>query len=250
MSDSGTDLLAIERAAVRGWPAGHVESIDGWIARSSSGGSVRANSVAALEFTGTDLARSIDRVAAFYRRRGATPRFTISDVSAPGDLDRALEMAGWSRTPDHVTMAKRVGAGVVRSAIEVRVADAPDAGWYDVYLQGLTPDRKAAAPEIVERVPRPRAFFSAIREGRVVGSGLSVVDGPLASVQCMATRAEARRSGTATAVLGAIEANAAAHGARRLYLQAEGKNDGAIALYHRFGFDIVGHYHTRDLTSA
>ncbi|HEX4892681.1 MAG TPA: GNAT family N-acetyltransferase [Hyphomicrobiaceae bacterium] len=250
MIDRETDLLAIERAAVRGWPATVVESIDGWVARSSSGGSVRANSVAALTWTGIDLASSIARVVAFYRARHATPCFTVSDASAPPDLDKALDRAGWHRAPDHVTMAKWVGGGhpSVSPAMVVRQSDTPDEGWYDVYLQGLSADRRAIAPEIVERVPRPRVFFSAVRDGRVIGSGLSLIDGALASVQCMATLAEARRTGAATAILAAIEATARKHGCRRIYLQADGTNTPAIELYTRFGFTVVGRYHTRALT--
>jgi ribosomal protein S18 acetylase RimI-like enzyme len=250
MTDRETDLLAIEQAAIRGWPATAVEPIDGWVARSSSGGSVRANSVAALNWTGADLAASIARVVAFYRARHATPCFTVSDASTPADLDAALDRAGWRRTPDHVTLAKWVGGGhpPVSPAMVVRQSDTPDEGWYDVYLQGLSADRRAVAPEIVERVPRPRTFFSAVRDGRVIGSGLSVIDGALASVQCMATLAQARRTGAATAVLAAIEANARQHGCRRVYLQADGSNTPAIELYTRFGFSVVGRYHTRALT--
>jgi N-acetylglutamate synthase len=250
MADRETDLLAVEHAAVRGWPATAVEEVDGWLARSSSGGSVRANSVAALNWTGTDLAASIARVVAFYRARHATPCFTVSDASAPPDLDMALDSAGWRRTPDHVTMAKWVGREDLpaRTGLTVRESEAPDTGWYDVYLQGLSADRRAVAPEIGERVPRPRRFFSAFRDGKVIASGLSVIDGALASVQCMATLAQARRTGAATAILAAIEANARKHGCRRIYLQAEGANAPAIALYTRFGFTVVGRYHTRALT--
>jgi ribosomal protein S18 acetylase RimI-like enzyme len=90
-------------------------------------------------------------------------------------------------------------------------------------------------------------FFAARLAGTVISSGLTVLDGPLASVQCMATSPEVRRSGGAIAVLAGIEAIAAKHGAYRLYLQTDGDNAAAIGLYERFGFAIVSRYHTRDL---
>ena len=245
---NNSDLLAIEQAALRGWPARDTELIDGWLARASSGASVRGNSVAALAWTGSDLGAAIQRVAAFYRHHGDTPRFTISDASVPADLDDALERAGWRRGVDHVTMAKDVGVQADPSGSVVE-ADEPDAAWYDVYLAGVTSERRKIAPELVGRAPQPRTFFSAVREGRVIGSGLSVVDGPLASVQCMATLAEARRTGAAGSILAAIEAHAVRHGARRLYLQAETANRNAISLYTRFGFTVIGRYHTRELVA-
>ncbi|MBS0242316.1 MAG: GNAT family N-acetyltransferase, partial [Proteobacteria bacterium] len=105
------------------------------------------------------------------------------------------------------------------------------------------------APRIVEATPAPRAFFSGLLGGKVVASGLTVVDGEVASIQCMATLSEARRMGAARAVLGAIEANAARHGAKWLYLQAEAENMPAIRLYEGIGFRVAGHYHTRELAS-
>ena len=241
-----TELLAIEHAAVRGWPARDTEGIDGWLARASGGTSVRGNSMAALDWTGRDLTAAIGRVVRFYRDRGEPPRFTISDASVPPELDAVLDRAGWRRGIDHVTMAKTVDPAVVPSAT-VTQADAPDAAWYDVYLDGLKSERRKVAPELIGRVQQPRTFFSAVREGHVISSGLSVIDGPLASVQCMATLAFARRTGAAGSILTTIEAHAARHGVRRLYLQAEGANTTALSLYTRFGFAVVGRYHTRDL---
>ena len=49
-------LLAIERAAVRAWPAGETRDVDGWLWRYSGGGSQRANSVSALAYRARDEA--------------------------------------------------------------------------------------------------------------------------------------------------------------------------------------------------
>ena len=256
------DLLAIERAAVGSWPAFETEAIDGWLARWASGGSVRANSVAALDWRGGDLAAAIARVVAFYRQRGAVPRFTVSEASTPDDLDQALARDGWRRGGEHVTMAKDIadarrasaagqqvapGPAADASRVAVQALAAPTEAWLAVYLQGLTPDRRPVAPRLVAGVPGPRRFFAAVRGGALIGSGMSVVDGSLASVQCMATLPEARRTGAATAVLAAIEAWAAAEGARRLYLQTDAENAAALGAYRRCGFIVAGHYHTRDL---
>jgi len=243
------DLLArIEAAAVRGWPAAETSLIDGWLARTTSGGSVRANTVAALAFHGGDLGQAIERVIAFYRARGAPARFTISDVSEPAGLDAELERRGFSRSADHITMAKPVTTAPA-PRLTVRASETTDAVWYSVYLQGLSESRRAMAPSLVERVPGPRMFFTALRDGEAIGSGLSVLDGELASVQCMAALVAARRTGAATAVLAAIEAHALANGKRWLYLQTDDDNRPAVALYEKYGFSLAGRYHTRDLTT-
>ena len=247
------ELREIERAAVRGWPALQMASLDGWLLRSSSGGSVRANSVSALDYSGSDLDASLAQVIAFYHARNALPRFTIADVSVPHGRDADLAAGGWSRRGDHVTMARAIAAADAEprasESLTIVPHPSPTPDWYRVYLEGLSGDRKAVAPRIVERVPPPLCFFSGVRDGRVIAAGLSVLDGPVASVQCMATLPEARRTGAASALLAAIEDYAREGGARRLYLQADGGNAGAIALYRRVGFSVAGHYHTREFDS-
>lgn len=247
MAVDRAELLEIERAAVRGWPALETIGIDGWLARASSGGSVRANTVSALDYTGADLDRSLAMVAAFYRVRNARPRFTVTDVSAPAGLDAALAERGWRRDGDHVTMARAIGAMPSVAGIEVQLHAEPTPAWYAVYLEGLSADRRAVAPQLVERVPAPRMLFSGRQDGRVIASGLSVLDGRVASVQCMATLPAARRTGAARAVLAAIEAYARAGGAERLYLQTDLANSAAMTLYASVGFEIAGRYHTREL---
>ena len=61
----------------------------------------------------------------------------------------------------------------------------------------------------------------------------------------MATLVAARRTGAATAILAAIEADARANGVTRLYLQTDAANTGAISVYDRFGFHLVDRYHVR-----
>ncbi|HEY7552661.1 MAG TPA: GNAT family N-acetyltransferase [Hyphomicrobiaceae bacterium] len=248
---SRRQLAGIEAAAVRSWPAPETADIGGWLWRHASGGSLRANSVSTLSLRGADFEAAVRAAEHRYRARGAPCRFTVTEASEPGDLDARLASMGYERGEDHATMAKEI-AGPARAVPDV--AGAPtdvalsadsDPEWLAVYLSGLSPDRRAVAPAILARLPGARAYVSCRCAGAVVGSGLSVADGRLASVQCMATLAGARRQGCASAVLAAIETWAAAQGCTHLYLQAEAANTAALALYQRAGFRIAGRYHLR-----
>jgi ribosomal protein S18 acetylase RimI-like enzyme len=242
-------LREIEAASVRSWPAPQTAAIDGWLWRYASGGSLRANSVATLAFHGSDVDAAIREAERRYRERGAPCRFTICGVSEPGDLDARLAALGYARGADHLTMAKAVGSGIagprVAAPAEVELAADAKPEWLAIYLAGLAPSRRAAAPALLAGLPPQRAYFSCRRGGVVVGSGLSVADGPLASIQCMATHAAVRRRGCARSILAAIEAWAAAQSCTHLYLQAEAANAGAIALYEGVGFHVAGRYHVR-----
>jgi ribosomal protein S18 acetylase RimI-like enzyme len=237
-------LAAAEWAAVRSWPALETADIDGWLWRYASGGSLRANSVAALAFSGASVEAAVAEAERRYRQKGAPSRFTVAEVSVPGDLDRRLDRLGYIRGDDHVTMMKEVTpTAAMPGSVEASTHPTPE--WMAIYLSGLSADRKAVAPALLAGLPAPRTFLACRRQGAVVGSGLTIADGELASVQCMATLPAARRQGCAQAVLAAIEAQAAACGCRYLYLQTECANVGAVALYQGFGFHVAGRYHLR-----
>jgi ribosomal protein S18 acetylase RimI-like enzyme len=237
-------LITVERAAVRSWPALETADIEGWLWRYASGGSQRANSVSTLDFAGRDVEAAVREAERRYRAKGGPCWFTVTEVSEPGDLDERLASLGYWRSHDHVTMVKEVAAGgAIPAGIEFSEAPAPD--WMAVYLAGLSDDRRAIAPTILAGLPAPRTFVACRQGSSVVGSGLSVQDGELASVQCMATLPVARRTGCARRMLAAIEAEAARRGCRLLYLQTECANTPAVNLYESFGFHVGGRYHLR-----
>ena len=246
MGVSRAQLLAIEEAAVRSWPALQRAPIDGWLWRCTSGGSVRANTVAALAYSGADVEASIDEVERLYRTAGAPPRFTVCDVGAPSDLDRRLAARGYRRGDDHVTMVKSASACAAPPDV-IALGAAPSAEWMAIYLSGLTDDRREIAPRILAGLPAHCMYFACVRQGRAVTSGLSIADGRFASVQCMATVQGGQRQGGARAVLTAIESWAAAQGCTTLYLQTGADNAAAQALYRACGFVLAGRYHTRVL---
>ena len=246
ISTSREQLAAFEAAAVRSWPALETAEVDGWLWRYASGGSMRANSVSALSFNGgSDLAAAVRNVEERYRARGAPCQFTITEVSEPGDLDVRLDAMGYARGEPHATMVKDIIGASTQAPADLERSCDPTTEWLAVYLSGLTPNRREVAPAILAGLPRERCFFACRRGGEVVASGLSVADGSLASVQCMATLASARRQGCAQAVLSAIDAWAGALGCTRLYLQVESANTAAVALYESFGFGVAGRYHLR-----
>lgn len=237
-------LREIEAAAVRGWPALEAAPVDGWEWRYTSGGSIRANSVAALAYTGSDIERSIAACERRYAERGAPCVFTITEVAEPADLDVILEQRGYRRGDDHVTMAKRVDPEATLPP-DIAVGTQPTNGWMEAYLSGLSLDRRDAAPKLIANLPGEAVFLSYDIDHRAISSGLTVVEGRVASVQCMATLPAGRRKGGAQAVLGGIEAIAAQNGVEWLYLQTGGDNIAAQKLYNRCGFDVVSRYHTR-----
>jgi N-acetylglutamate synthase len=237
MQPSADDVRAIERLHVRAWPALETAVIGGWLWRYPGGGSQRANSVSTVQFSGDDPTAALDEVEARYRARGAPTRLHTYDLTAPHGLADLLQGRGYGEGETTTTLMKPVTARDLPAGIEI--ADQGDAAWRDIYLGAITESRRATNAKILGAIPQPCAWFSCWRDGRVISTGLCVADRDFAVVECMATRADARRQGGAQAVLAGIEAWAAARGIRALALQVVAANSPAVALYGGFGFAPV-----------
>jgi GNAT superfamily N-acetyltransferase len=228
------ELRAIERLHVRAWPALETADIDGWLWRCSGGGSKRANSVSTVRYVGPDPSAALDEVERRYRERNAAVLVQTYDLSEPHKLSDLLQEREYVNAESTLTMWKAVEGK--NASADSEVSDAPGPDWLDGYLGAITEDRRAVNARILQSIPRPNAYFTCRRGGRVISSGLCVADGEFGAVECMATRADVRRQGGAATVLNALEAWASTHDVKHLALQVVATNDPAIALYTRCGF--------------
>jgi GNAT superfamily N-acetyltransferase len=244
--DTSGDLLGIERAAVKAWPAEETADIDGWVWRYTGGGSLRANSVSALGFAGRDIDAAIAEVEWRYRARRAPIIFQMSPERMPSDLDERLAHCGYRRREPCTTLAKAIDPKVTLPS-DVVITDTPTKAWLHIYLAGISPDRRKIAPTILERVPGPKAFVLATRDGEPVSTALGVIDGKVVIAECVSTRADRRRSGNGSTVMRGIEAWGALHGATLIGLQAVSANKPAQAMYAALGYAKIGEHHYRVL---
>ena len=238
---SPEDRLELEETAARAWPHRREAVIDGWRVRLSGGGSKRANSVQTLRWSGADAEAAIDQAEGLYRADCQPAIFQVVDISRPDDLDARLERRGYQVVDRTLLMTRRVAGGGVSSGVAMRF-DSPPSSWFDVYLSTVTPDRRATAPAIVAGLPDPKCFFVADFDMTASAVGLGVAEGRYAGVECMATLAEARRSGGARRVMRELEDWAAEQGAKTLWLQVVEANTPARRLYESLGFEAQGMY--------
>jgi len=231
------DLRRTERLHVRAWPALQTATIGGWLWRCSGGGSQRANSVSTLDFSGADAQAALDEVEARYREKGQPARLHSFSAGRPENLPDLLSARGYGQGETTTTMMKPVGHKPPATGVEM--GEQASAEWLEVYLGAITESRRAVNSLILERVPKPRAFFACRQGGRVISTALCVADDRCAVIECVATRPEARRQGGAQAVLAAIEAFAYELRVRLLGLQVSETNAPAIALYGTLGFVAV-----------
>ncbi len=244
MAMSRQTIERMERAAALAWPAERLTAMDGWILRESGGGSRRANSVLPLAFCGRDADQGIAHVEAHYRACGLPAYFQVSEIAAPNDLDSRLAARGYALEEPTLLMAKELA--VVPGSGDVEMRHSPDAEWLAIYGGELTPDRRAAAPSVLARVPAPRAYFLARNGGGdCVATALGVIVDGITIVECVATYAPARRQGHGAHVMRALERWAGGAGSREIALQVVARNSAALALYRGLGYQMASRYHYR-----
>jgi GNAT superfamily N-acetyltransferase len=242
MQISCNDCVRMERAHVQAWPALRSATIDGWLWRSSGGGSQRANSVSTIEFHSSTPEASIAQAEFCYDAAGEPARFhTFDEMSSPGLADM-LRKRGYRPGEPTTTMLKRIEAAGAAPDVEAR--DHAWTVWRDVYLDEITcepacgqrthsrPDTPATrllrlSSRRRNRCPRAVRRQFRLRRDRMRG------DAP----RC------ARRQGAAQSVLAGLERWAVERAKERgqrsadwLGLQVATGNAPAVALYQRLGF--------------
>jgi ribosomal protein S18 acetylase RimI-like enzyme len=226
--------LALERIAALGWPGTQTAEAGGWLLRAGGGFTGRANS-ALPTYDDPDPAVVLD----WYAARNLP---ALAQVPVTHPLYAHLEREGWE--PGHgayVLTAHRddvLAATPARDDLPpVEVAGTPDADWLSLYHHrgGPLPD---AAVGVLTAGGRPE-FHTLRLGGRVAAVCRTATAEGWLGLTAVEVAPARRRQGLATHLLRSVTERT---DARRLYLQTEHANTGALALYRRAGFTVHHEY--------
>jgi ribosomal protein S18 acetylase RimI-like enzyme len=245
---SDPDLIrSVEKAAMWAWPPVELRSIHGWLLAIGGPGTRRLRSVRTLDFDdGADVGQAIEDAERSLAARGWPGCFHLTDHVAPGNLDALLDRRGYELiTPTTVMLAPAAPVAEPDRRIELHTR-AGQAVMNAICDRHWTPPSRLERADIFARIRRPHRFALAWHDGEPAGAGLCVRDGDLAGIFAMRTQPRYQRRGIAARLLDRLAGWAADEGATRLYLQVEGDNEPALALYRRAGFASVYGYHYRE----
>lgn len=228
------DPRLLEPVADRAWPAQTRARLGGWRLNASAGYSNRINACWPLAAPGLDGEAAIAAAEAWFSARGLPPCFKLTDGAvAPADLADRLAARGYAPRAETLVMVGPLADG---EAGDVILTATPDPGFEAVLVATASPGDAAERLAALARIPPPALFARLDVDGQAAALGACAVDGEWVGVFGMRTAPDRRRQGLAQRVLKALLGRAAAHGARRAYLQVEAANAPAVALYRGQGF--------------
>lgn len=219
----------LEHAAANAWPGLEQRWLGNWLLRAGAGFTQRANSVVPLG--SPEIDNAVQLVQQWYTGRGLPARFQLPDRLS-------VDLPGWERTPDILVLTADLSGN---HALDVPVTATPEEAWLSAYhFQGrpLPP----AAPAVLSAVLDGELGFGRIQKGGEVvaiarGAVTSAPDGTrwlgLTAVEVAETQ---RRQGVGRRICAGMAAWGHQHGAQRMYLQVDARNDAALALYRSMGF--------------
>lgn len=250
---SGRQIAALELAADEAWPAPVRERLGDWWLRAADGWTGRANSALPVGDPGRPLGQAVDAVERWYAERGLPARMNVPlPLAAP--VGALLDERGWRSGPLVVVQTVRL-ADLLDATPDwpelppVDLSPAPTPDWLDVITARKgrgSSALPAAALHVLTAVDKVRfarvcadGNLLAVARGTVTGQGrwlgLSLID----------VAPQARRTGLARHMIGALARWAADLGATDAYLQVDERNAPALALYGRLGFTTHHTYGTR-----
>jgi len=222
--------------------------LDGWLIRLSPGKAKRARSVNAIAEGRLPLEERLALTRAAFDAAGLPLIIRITPFSPPG-LDAALEAYGFRRFDDTRVMVhpalSDVQVPVLPGGCSLEPLPVEQFAELVGELRGSPQAQRAAQAERMAQLPVPCRGYVLRSQGEVVACGQMTTEADLVGLYDVFTRPDCRGRGFARALCERLIGLARSAGARVGYLQVDGDNTPARAVYQRLGFSDAYAYHYR-----
>lgn len=230
--------------------------LDGWLLRLSPGKAKRARCINAVAPGRLPAREKLARAEPLFVQAGLPMIVRVTPFTLPTGLDALLDSSGLRRFDDTRVMVleqlERLVVPTLPAGTTVHSIGLEAFAQRVGALRGSPIAQRQAHGQRLANSPVPFTAFELKVDGEVQACGQVAQEGELAGLYDVFTAAEARGRGLARALCAHLLLQARAQGARHAYLQVEGDNHPARAVYHRLGFQdgYAYHYRTRDPSAA
>ncbi|HIU76755.1 MAG TPA: GNAT family N-acetyltransferase [Candidatus Pelethocola excrementipullorum] len=238
-------IKTIEDLSLNAWPSHQMQIYDGWILRFSYFYTHRTNSVEQIGESTIPLDQKIDYCESIYRQWGTPAIFKISPLVS-GTFDDMLEKRGYviQHSTDVMTMDLDQYAPTAVTH-PVTISSFIPAKWINSLfaLKGTTNImHKLVVPSMYRAIPKETICASILDGGKVVATGLGILDRNYIGLYAIHVHPEYRGRGYAHSMCTAILQKGMEKGADSAYLQVVKGNSSAVSLYRSLGFQYFYTY--------
>lgn len=234
-------IKTIEDLSLNAWPSHQMQVYDGWILRFSHFYTHRTNCVEPIGASILPLAEKIAYCESIYRHWKSPCIFKISPITDP-DLDDILARRGYRIEHTVNVMVSYLKENPVRESSRIPglvLKRRVDNDWLDglFRLKNMSdPVHHRIVPAMYAAIPMDEIVACVVRDGRVVATGLGILDRGYVGIYAIHVAEEYRRQGLARAIVSTLLAEGRRQGAENAYLQVVADNAPAKKLYRSLGF--------------
>lgn len=267
-------IKLVEEISLNAWPSHKIELYDGWLIRFSHNYTHRTNSVTQVGTSLLPIEEKIHYCEAVYANYHTPSIFKISPLIEPS-FDELLagkgyeiqhvtetmtmELTLFQRYPSVSAEYEYYGRNsglpsfvVYPDDVIVQLQDRITDEWITSLfrLNGTTnPTLRRIVPSMFKAIPKETIVASIEIDGRMVASGLGILDRGHVGLYAIYVDASCRHKHYARAICSTILSEAQKKGSTHAYLQVVQGNAYAKSLYHSLGFEDLYTYWFRAKSS-
>lgn len=245
------NVLEIEHASLRAWPALEEVELEGGILRYAQGVSRRSNALVPSANGQFCPQRLIKATKAYYdSKQQAAVVKVLTQNECDGvfsSLDTLLENDSYEKESPTSVMAVSMQSYKPRLAgISLQHPMASTFSlWVEAWhsIRDFNPDQMTVHQQILERMSgQVHCLVLQDSYGQACATGMAVLNGGKLGIFGMSTRQDFRGQGCATRIMDSLIAWGLDGGANYAYLQVENSNRPALSLYKKLGFHSLYTY--------
>lgn len=242
-------LSRIEDAGLNASAPPQQRWVDGWLVRLSPGKAKRARCINAVAAGRMSVAHKLALCEPVFAQARLPLMLRITPFSEPAGLDSTLESMGFQRFDDTRVMLLEDVSDIVAPSLPghltVQAVGLEAFAQRVGALRGSPLSQRLAHGQRLAQSPVPFQAYEMKLDGEVVACGQFALESDLVGLYDIFTAESLRGRGFASRLCAHLLSEAHRMGARHAYLQVEGDNHPARAIYHRLGFGDAYAYHYR-----
>ncbi|MBG0788195.1 MAG: GNAT family N-acetyltransferase [Anaerolineaceae bacterium] len=236
-------ISQIEEAALNAWPAPRQIVYDGWLLRFTGGPSKRVNSANVLYPSRLPFPQKIAYCEAVYDQAELPPLFRVPAPFSTPDLAKSLLAAGYHSFDETYVLTRELApADPLPESLRVESSTVDDWIPFKGLISDAQPGPLALQQQILNCIVPLKTLIVLFSGAQPVACGMGVLEGDLLGFFSIYTHHDARRKGYARVVMSALTDWGLQGCAKLGYLQVEGFNQPARALYQQLGFELCYPY--------